>query len=189
MSRILPTLAIVSLTACQNLSTSPDNYRVLVAELEWVKLYPSEPAKEVRQDGEIVELIISNSCGSAEASYISENGQKIRAWMPLGEWCRNPFQKGKRQLLVIGEDDLLKEYYGVSEDSGRNEFVIVDDWSILKPLSSPLNEAVFLGEIEAPDDEEYLSEWVEAGDIVVKDGEAWQIKGVFLKDALQKYAP
>lgn len=180
---------MTSLAACQSISSNPESYRVLVADLEWVRLYPSEPVKEVRKDGEIVELIVSNSCGSAETSYIVDDGQKVKAWMSLGEWCRNPFQEGKRQLVVIDEDGYLKEYYGVLEDSERNEFVIVDDWSVLNPLNSPLNEAVFLREVEGPSDEESLSKWVEAGEIVVKDGEAWHIKGVFLSDVRRKYAP
>lgn len=173
-------------------------YKVYIADIEWVKLYPNETFQEdylkkmVKKypDGDFK---INNGCGKAEIQYKIKNGLHIHVWMGMGEWCKNPFDNNlDTQLIVVDpKDNRLVEYHPIEETNTMGEVVLLYEryqlmYSIFSDFVKPLTEPLFLMH-SSETNKEWIEMMIREGIIEESDDEIWILKGVYLSDIIKCY--
>lgn len=187
--KLLPVTMILLLTACVSLNKSNP---VFIGELEWVKLRPNEPLQSRVLENGLEEIVISNSCGTAEIKYQVAGSRDRLVWMSMGEWCRTPFDiEFDLHLVIVSQEEMILEYYAIEEDEKKNRVVFLLDskgtgYDHLSHLLSDLSSPVFLEELD-----ESNSTWAESlsaeGIVIVKNGDIYIIRAVYIADVITEY--
>ena len=158
--------------------------------LKSVKLYP--PSQELVRDlpSGLQEIVISNSCGSAEVEYLLKDNELIVLSMELGEWCKSPFGAyPRRHLIVYEENNVLLEYYPIDQDSDGREFVTPGMWfELAKNQWTPLMQPLVIDELVSSSDSEYYAKQVSLGLYEIRGSIVYQKQGVFLENVPQLVA-
>lgn len=168
-------------------------YIVLIADIEWVKLYRNEIPEPVKNSEGLWETTVSTGCGKAEIQYRTMSGEDLTVWMEMGEWCNNPFDYfHKSQLIVVdSKNNRLDEYYPIKK-TDRNSKVIYFielyqfEHSIFRDLVKPFDEPLYLFQTSDANDE-WIGIMNKEGLIENYDNGIWALKGVYISDVIDQY--
>ncbi|MCV6623466.1 MAG: hypothetical protein OIF51_17135 [Cellvibrionaceae bacterium] len=187
--RLLLLVTILLTFGCAPLSS---NKRIFIGDLEWVKLHPNGPFQSRTLENGTEEILVSNSCGTAEVKYKLHDSGYRQVWMRMGEWCKTPFDiNSESHLVFASEDGEIIEYYAIEENVEKNKVVFLlniggtknkDLGHLLKDLETPL----FLEDIN-----EDNSKWAEVmsseGIVKIENKKIYIIRAVYITDVIREY--
>lgn len=183
---ILSALVLSSLLAA---CVTGEGKRVLVGELEWIKLVPEarEP-KVIGMENGLEQISLTNACGDAVAKYKSRSSRTIRASMQIGEFCRTPFDVSAEQVVVLLPSGDIDEYYPIEKDKNGNEYIVVYWHSMFWSLLKELPETVY----HSNSNDETLERFqtaIEEGVFRLVGNEIHLAKVVFVDDISKRFKP
>ena len=167
---------------------------VFVGQLRSMTLTPRDYEAERRAREAGGDLIISNSCGTATATFrvvrsSRRLSREVRTHDTVGEWCDPPLPLNQGPWLIVMESRTreLQAVYEIIEQHGASYALVLDSQEELSTRSPEVRQMLDLQPLPEPIEYDVsnsvsadgLAEWVSRRPALeLRDGAVWIARGV-----------